>query len=181
MPRIKYQPADIDKPEELVASIRARRGGTLLNLDRLLLHSPPFAKGWNEFLREVRNGLSLSPKLRELAICGVAVLNGAEYEFHHHAPEFIRAGGSATQVEALRKFEIAANETGIFDIDERAVIQLTLEMTLGVQVSDVTFASVRTTLPDDKSLVELVGVIAAYNMVSRFLVALGVQPENTEV
>jgi polar amino acid transport system substrate-binding protein len=177
MPRIKYQPEDMDKPEDLVASIRARRGGTLLNLDRMLLHSPPFAKGWNEFLREVRCGLSLSPKLRELAICGVAVLNGAEYEFHHHAPEFIKAGGTVAQVEALRNFETAANESDIFDAAECAVIQLTLEMTREVQVSDSTFASVKSSLPDDQSMVELVGVIAAYNMVSRFLVALGVKPE----
>jgi alkylhydroperoxidase family enzyme len=36
---------------------------------------------------------------------------------------------------------------------------------------------VRATLPDHQQVVELVGVIAAYNMVSRFLVALGVEPE----
>jgi len=180
MPRIKYQPEDIAKPEDLVSSIRARRGGTLLNLDRMLLPSPPFAKGWNEFLREVRNGLSLAPKLRELAICGVAVLNGAEYEFHHHAPEFIKAGGTVAQVEALRNFETAANESDIFDAAERTVIQLTLEMTHGVKVSDSTFASAKSSLPDDQSMVELVGVIAAYNMVSRFLVVLGVKLEETE-
>ncbi len=177
MPRIQYQPAEIDSPEDIVSSIRARRGGRLLNLDRMLLHSPPFAKGWNDFLREVRSGLNLSPKLRELAICGVAVLNGAEYEFHHHAPEFMKAGGTAAQVEALRNFETAADETAIFDATERAVIQLILEMTYEVQVSDSSFAAVRSALPDDQSLVELVGVIAAYNMVSRFLVALGVEPE----
>jgi hypothetical protein len=81
MPRIQYRSADIENPKEIVSSIRARRGGALLNLDRMLLHSPPFAKGWNEFLRG--NGLTLAPKLRELAICGVAVLNNAEYEFLH--------------------------------------------------------------------------------------------------
>lgn len=181
MLRIPCLPAGINSPEELVASIRARRGGTLFNLDRMLLHSPPFAKGWNEFLREVRSGLSLSPKLRELAICGVASLNGAEYEFHHHAPEFIKAGGTANQVEALRNFETGASATGLFDIAERAVIRLTIEMTREVHVSDNTFASVRGTLPDDQSMVELVGVIAAYNMVSRFLVALEVPPEQPEV
>jgi alkylhydroperoxidase family enzyme len=181
MPRIPYQPADIDEPEELVDSIRARRGGRLLNLDRMLLHSPPFAKGWNELLREVRSGLSLAPGLRELAICMVAVLNGAEYEFHHHAPEFIKAGGSPAQVEALRNIEIAAIDASNFDIAELAVIQLTLEMTRGVYVSDKTFASMRNALPDDQSLVELLGVIATYNMVSRFLVALEVQPEEAEV
>lgn len=181
MPRIKYQPADIDRPEELVSSIRARRGGALLNLDRMLLHSPPFAKGWNEFLREVRSGLSLSPKLRELAICGVAVLNNAEYEFLHHVPEFMKAGGTAVQVEALRSLEAATNELSLFDDTERAVIHLLLEMTRGVQVSDSTFTAARNALPDDQSLVELVGVIAAYNMVSRFLVALGVEPEQRGV
>jgi len=30
----------------------------------------------------------------------------------------------------------------------------------------------------DRQTVELVGVVAAYNMVSRFLVALGVEPES---
>jgi len=47
MPRIPYLPSDIGEPEMLVASIHARRGGTLLNLDRMLLHTPPLAKGWN--------------------------------------------------------------------------------------------------------------------------------------
>ncbi len=180
MPHIPYLPADIDSPEELVTSIRTRRGGTLLNLDRMLLHSPPFAKGWNDFLRVVRGGLSLDPKLRELAICGVAVLNGAEYEFHHHSPEFIKAGGTAAQVDALCNFENAATLTALFDAAERAVIGLTIEMTRAVQVNGSTFAALREALPDDQSRVELVGVIAVYNMVSRFLVALGIEPEQAE-
>ena len=102
MPRIPYQPADLAEPAAIVDAIRSRRGGGLLNLDRMLLQSPAFAKGWNAFLGEVRTGLSLSPKLRELAMCVVAVINGAEYEFIHHAPEFIKAGGNQQQVEALR-------------------------------------------------------------------------------
>jgi alkylhydroperoxidase family enzyme len=32
-------------------------------------------------------------------------------------------------------------------------------------------------LQSDQLVVELVGVVATYNMVSRFLVALGVEPE----
>jgi len=50
-------------------------------------------------------------------------------------------------------------------------------MTRDVQVSDSTFAAVKAALADAQQVVELVGVIAAYNMVSRFLVALGVTPE----
>lgn len=49
MPRIPY--ADVDAaPQEVVAPIRARRGGVLLHLDRMLLHSPAYARGWNALL-----------------------------------------------------------------------------------------------------------------------------------
>jgi alkylhydroperoxidase family enzyme len=177
MPRIPYQPLDLAEPRAIVEAIRQRRGGILLNLDRMLLHSPAFASGWNAFLREVRNGLQLSPKLRELAMCVVAVINGAEYEFHHHAPVFIEAGGTPAQVQALREPDRAALDTMLFDETERAAIQLTLEMTRTVKVEDATFARVRAALESDQLTTELVGVIAAYNMVSRFLVALGVEPE----
>ena len=77
MPIIPYKSEDIQEPAELIAAIRTRRGGTLLNLDRMLLHSPPFATGWNNFLGTVRNDLGVPVKLRELAICAVAILNGA--------------------------------------------------------------------------------------------------------
>lgn len=176
MSRIPYQPADLAQPADIVDAIRNRRGGHLLNLDRMLLHSPPFAKGWNAFLGEVRSSLVLPPKIRELAMCLVAVLNGAEYEFHHHAPEFIRAGGSPAQVEALREPD-TARHSPLFDAAEQAIIHLTIDMTRQVTVSDETFSEVRTNLHNDRFVVELVGVIATYNMVSRFLVALGIEPE----
>jgi alkylhydroperoxidase family enzyme len=177
MPRIPYLPDDLNEPAELVAAIRARRGGLLLNLDRMLLHSPPFAAGWNAHLRAVRTELALDPKLRELAICVVAVENGAEYEFHHHAPEFVKAGGSAAQVEALRDPDAACESAALFDSTERAVLALAVEMTRNVAVDDATFEAVRRAL-GDRCTVELVGTIATYNMVSRFLVALGVEPED---
>ena len=54
MPRLPYVPLDIAEPKEVVAAVRARRGGTLLNLDRILLHSPPVAM-------ELRNEWGLRP------------------------------------------------------------------------------------------------------------------------
>lgn len=177
MPRLTYQPIDLVEPADIVDAIRERRGGQLLNLDRMLLHSPAFTRGWNAFLREVRTGLELPPRMRELAMCVVAVLNGAEYEFHHHAPEFLRAGGNSHQVDAMRDPEAAAENASLFDDKERAVILLTLEMTRNVAVRDATFSAVRSALGNDQLTVELVGVIAAYNMVSRFLVALDIEPE----
>lgn len=178
MPRIAYQPEDIAQPAALVEAIRARRGGRLLHLDRMLLHSPPLAAGWNGYLKAVRTELALDPRLRELAMCVVASLNGAHYEFHHHAPEFLRAGGTAPQAEALRDPERALQDGALFDGTALAALRLSIEMTRQVAVGDESFAAVHAAL-GDRQTVELVAVIATYNMVSRFLVALGVEPEPT--
>jgi alkylhydroperoxidase family enzyme len=105
------------------------------------------------------------------------VLNGADYELQQHTPEFLRAGGTAAQVDALARFATEAVATAIFDATERAVLQLAFEMTRNVQVSDATFERVQSALSDTRQVVELVGAIATYNMVSRFLVALQVDLE----
>jgi AhpD family alkylhydroperoxidase len=162
---------------ELVTRIRTRRGGRLLNLDRLLLRSPPFAAGWNAHLGAVRTELVLPPKLRELAICAVAVLNGAEYELEHHAPEWLRAGGSARQLEALKGLPPSAGYPAVFDAVDQAVLGLCVEMTREIKVCNTTFERVRSMLQDERQVVELVGVVATYNMVSRFLVALEIDRE----
>lgn len=177
MPRIPFMPKNVIKSEELVASMLARRGGRLWNLDRMLLHTPPLAQGWNTYLGAVRGELGVPTRLMELAICGVAVLNDCEYEFYHHAPEFMKAGGSAAQVEGLRSLARTMDDPALFDATEQAVLRLTLEMTRSVRVSDETFAAAREALGDTQQMVELVGIIATYNMVSRFLVALDVEPE----
>jgi alkylhydroperoxidase family enzyme len=164
-------------PAEVVEAIRKRRGGTLLNLDRMLLNSPAFAVGWNGFLGAVRNALSLDAKLRELAICAMAVLNRADYELLQHAPEWLAAGGTQAQLDRLADFDAALQDAALFCEAERAVLQLTLEMTRNVQVTSQCFQRVQEALAAPQAQVELVGVIAAYNMVSRFLEALHVQPE----
>ena len=174
---IPYQPADIDEPHELVAAIRARRGGALLNLDRMLLHSPPLARGWNGHLRAVRTELEVSARLRELAICVVAVVTGADYEFGQHGPEFLKAGGTTRQLDAVGRIGATDPDAAAFDPAERAIIALALEMTRNVRVRRATSDAARAALASDRQMVELVGIIATYNMVSRFLVALDVEPE----
>ena len=178
MPRIPYKPHDDAGPQEVVAPIRARRGGTLLNLDRMLLHSLPFASGWNGLLGAVRREFALPFKLRELVICAVGANLGAAYEVYQHRPEFLKAGGSEAQIAALSDLRRAAEDASLFDATERVVLQMTLELTRDGQVSDGTFAAAQAALPDTQQLVELVGVIATYNMVARFINALGIQPES---
>jgi alkylhydroperoxidase family enzyme len=174
---IPYQPMDLAEPAELVAAIRKRRGGQFINLDRMLLHSVPVAQGWNHFIGEVRNNLSLDPKLRELAMCSVAVLNGAEYEFIHHAPPFKKAGGTEEQVQALRMIGQPSFPRDLFSQVENDAADLSLQMTRNIKVDPELMKRLQKALGNTDT-VELVTVIAAYNMVSRFLIALEVNPED---
>lgn len=176
---IPYLPMELTEPADLVASIRKRRGGDLINLDRMLLHSIPIAEGWNHFVGVIRNNLALDPKLRELAMCGVAVLNGAEYEFFHHAPPFKKAGGTEVQVEALRLLGTPQFPRNCFSALEYDTADLTLQMTRHINVDDQLMVRLRDVLGNTRT-VELVTVIAAYNMVSRFLIALQVGPEDQQ-
>jgi alkylhydroperoxidase family enzyme len=177
MPRLPYKTDAAAGPEEIVAAIRERRGGTLFNLDRQLLYSPALAVAWNQMMGTVRTRLDLPPRLREIAICVVATVNQAAYEFHHHAPVLLAAGGSEAQVDALRDVDAALARADLFDRAELATLRLAVEMTRSVRVVDATFDEARAALGDDARLVELVATIASYNMVSRVIVALGIEAE----
>ena len=167
------------QPHDLVDAIRARRGGTLLNLDRALLWSEPLARGWNVYLKNVRTGLAASRKLRELGICTVALITGAHYEYHHHAPDFLAAGGSQAELDALNGFVNAGapgTPGGALAGEEALVVEYATSMTRDVRVPDALFDRMRDRF-DTTQLVELTAAIATYNMVARFLLALGVTPE----
>ena len=160
-----------------MAAIRARRaGGKLLNLDRMLLNSPNFAKGWNAMFGAIRGQLAVPAKLRETAIMSVGVLNKADYEWAQHEGEYLKAGGTQDQLKALKDPSRAERDPKRFDEAERATLALTREMTQKIAVSAATMKRVRAVLPDDQ-VVELIGTIAGYNMVSRFVVATGVELE----
>jgi alkylhydroperoxidase family enzyme len=178
-----WTPALKPQPQDLVDAVLKRRGGTLINLDKALLWSEPLARGWNVYLGAVRTGLPTSRKLRELGICTVALLTGAAYEYKHHAPDFLTAGGTQAELDALNAVvkadARAPADHPAFGAVEQLVVRYAAQMTLDVKVSDEVFEGLRQHF-DTTGLVELTSAIATYNMVARFLVALGVSPEEHE-
>jgi alkylhydroperoxidase family enzyme len=167
---------DEDSPDidgELLRNIRARRGGTLLNLDRQLLHSAPLARGWNSLMGAIRGQTQLDGTLRELVILRVAVLNRAPYEFDQHAPVALDEGLSQAQVDAVRDWY----DSALFDSRQRHVLAYADAMTLQVQVPQPLFDALRSHL-SDREVVELTATVASYNMVSRFLEALQIEIES---
>jgi len=167
MARIPYP--DTDRPDlaPLVERIKAERGGRLLNLYRMLLHSPPIASGWLALFTAIRQQSTLAGRLRELVILRIAVLNGAEYEFKAHVPFALQEGFTPAQIDALKAGRAPEDLT---EVDE-AVLVYAEAMTRTVRVSDPVFAAVRKHL-GDRELVELTATIAGYNLVSRVLEAL---------
>ncbi|MEU4223157.1 carboxymuconolactone decarboxylase family protein [Nonomuraea sp. NPDC026600] len=170
--------------DEIAARIRARRGGPLHPLDEMLLHSPQLADGWNSFLGAVRRRMSLPDMIRELVILRIAVLNRADYEWEAHEPDARRAGLNDAQLDAVKRMAvpIPGSVSGplrdrvldsVFSEAQRLAIAYADAVTINVHVSDEVFDALRPHFTE-KELVELTATVAAYNMVSRFLVALRV-------
>ena len=172
MARIPYPDPSRYEGQPLAERIRSERGGQLLNLYRMLLHSPSVTEGWLAFLTAIRHKTELPARYRELAILRVAVLNGAEYEFEAHVPFALQEGVSRAAIEAVR----ANRATSDLDEDDRAVVAYADAMTREIHVPDDVFARIRERFAE-REVVELTATIAAYNCVSRFLEALRIDPE----
>ena len=153
----------------------ARARGDISPLYRALLNSAPLAAGWETMLTAVRQKTSLDAALRELVILRVAVLNRASFEFSAHLPLARQAGLSAAKIDAVR----AAPSAPPYDERELATLAYADAMTRDVDVPDGVFEGVRAHF-DAATLVELTVLIAAYNMVSRFLVALRIEAPDAD-
>jgi alkylhydroperoxidase family enzyme len=138
-------------------------------LYQVLLNSAPIAQGWEAMLTAVRNKSSVPADLRELMILRVAVLNKASFEFEAHIPHALKAGVPQEKIDALRSLTLS----DLFTDEEKLLLQMTDHMTRDVEVPAELMAKVTHQYSAEK-VVELVATVAAYNMVSRFLVALNI-------
>jgi len=81
---------EAEHPElgEMIAPIKAGRRGGLLNVYKLLLHSPALAQTWFDHNGAVRWKTKLTGRLREIVIIRVAHLNGVDYVLAQHVPDW---------------------------------------------------------------------------------------------
>lgn len=163
--------------------IAARRNPRpLIPLDLALLHNPSVADGWSSFIGAIRTQTSIPDTLKELAIARIASLNNAVHEWDVHAALALKAGVSADVMRAVLETpfvgrgESKSAQDGVLGVlskEERAVLVYTDQMTVGVQVEDEVSEALKAVMGDTQ-VVELTATVAAYNCVSRFLVALDV-------
>jgi 4-carboxymuconolactone decarboxylase len=164
-----------DHPElaESIAKIKGARGDRLINIYRLMLHSPALANAWFDLNQAVRYGTEIDGQSRELAVIRVAVLNDVQYVQRAHGPAYaLKEGLTPEQVTALANWQTS----NLFSSQQRALLAYTDAMTLRIDVPDTVFNEVRKYFTE-RQTVELTMLIGAYNMLTRFLKALQVDPE----
>jgi 4-carboxymuconolactone decarboxylase len=171
MARVDYPPTDSAEAQAMVEQIRKERGGRFPHLFHMQLYNPAIVDGWLRLGTAVRFKSELDDATRELAICLVARTTGAEYEWRAHKRIAMEQGFSEAALEAIRDWR-----SGEFDERQRAVLELTEQLTKDVDVSDTAFDAARKHL-SPRQLVELVTTVGYYNMVARFLVGLRIDLE----
>src|ERR1700739_3784961 len=116
-----------------------------------------------------RFGSSLPPRLSELAIIVTGAFWRAPFEWHAHAPLAIKAGIDPAAVEAIRTGRMPqfARE------DEAAVYAFASELTQQRRVSDPTYHRA-VDLLGTRAVVELVGILGYYTLISMTIVAFEV-------
>jgi len=80
------EPEDHPALEPVVAKIRSGRRGTVINVYKLLLHTPHVAEVWLDLINAVRWKVDLDGRLREIVIIRVGYLNDCSYVVKQHVP-----------------------------------------------------------------------------------------------
>jgi alkylhydroperoxidase family enzyme len=156
-----------------IAKIKGARGGRLINIYRLMLHSPMLADAWFDLNQAVRYGTEIDGQCRELAVIRVAILNDVEYVQRAHGPAYaLKEGLTPEQVTAIGGWQ----SSNLFTDRQRALLGYTDAMTRDIEVPDPVFDAVLKHF-SERQTVELTMLIGAYNMLTRFLKALKVDPE----
>jgi 4-carboxymuconolactone decarboxylase len=158
---------------DLVEKIRSGRRGNVINVYKLLLHSPPVAENWFNLINTLRWGTELPGRLREIVIIRIGQLNRVDYVINQHVPKLALAEG-LTQAECDALADWAASD--YFSKAERAALSYTESMTRNIQVPKIIFAALGPHF-NDQEIVELTALIGAYNMHTRVVQALEIDPE----
>jgi alkylhydroperoxidase family enzyme len=98
--------------------------------------------------------------VREIAICRVAVLNGAGYEWEHHAPLARKGGVGEEGMKVLGREESTGEGSTEEGLSEKqwAVVRYTDAMTRGVRVTDEVFGELGKHF-DDREVVEITATV----------------------
>ena len=149
-----------------------------INLYRALVNSPDAARSFLGVGRYIRFHSRLDPRLREMAILQVGYATRSRYEFSHHIKIAREFGVTDEDIRAI-ELDTQGQPTDLSSL-ERAVLRAARELTAQPNLSDATFAELKTGF-DNERLVDLLLTISFYCGVVRLLAALQIDVEDDYV
>lgn len=173
MARISYV-EEKDHPE-LAAEIGKIKGGrgNLINVYKLLLHSPTVCMTWFEHIGAIRWKTKLSPRLREIAIVRIASVVKYAYALQQHVPTIaVPDGVSLEECEALKDWKASK----FFNQAERAALAYIDAMIAAPEVPDPVFEALRKHY-SEREIVEITILAGTYIMHNRVTTALRIDLE----
>lgn len=174
MARIKIRtPEEMTQEQRRVYddTVRGRRGRMPAPL-AAWLESPVLADRAQKLGEFVRYETSLLPRLSELAILVVARHWTAQFEWSAHKAEALKAGLAQGIID-----DIAARRTPRFpDEDERAIYEFSASLNQRHGVSDELYRATAERI-GLRGVVELVGILGYYTLISMTLNAFEIEPE----
>jgi 4-carboxymuconolactone decarboxylase len=155
-----------DVQQALVDAIAAGPRGKFSNSGpfAVYLHAPGFGNLAQQLGAHVRFGTSVPPRLSEFAILCTGARWKAQYEWYAHAQLAATQGVKAATIRDLQ----AGRAPKSAPPDERAIYAFVNELYATRRVSNATYARVHRLL-GDRGMVELVGTLGYYVMVSMTL------------
>lgn len=152
--------------QALVAAISSGPRGRFSNSGpfAVYLHAPGFGHMAQQLGGYVRLGTSVPPRLSELAILCTARFWQAQYEWVAHAAIAAKQGVKPATIRDLQ----AGRTPTSAPRDEMAIYAFVRELYATRRVSDATYKRVHKLL-GDAGIVELVGILGYYAMVSMIL------------
>jgi 4-carboxymuconolactone decarboxylase len=169
LPELRYEDMTAEQQrihDDIAAGPRGRVEGPL----KVWLHAPKLATHAQKLGAHARFQSALPPALSELAILVTAATWRSDFEWYAHTRLAREAGISDAVIEAIRK----GDEPALTDAKSRAVYAVACELHQTRALSDATYAAAEEAL-GRSALVDLVGIIGYYTLVSMTLNAFRVE------
>ncbi len=168
-------PATYDADQQRIAAeIASGPRGVVAGPLAIWLHRPGLADTAQALGAYCRYVTSLGPRLSELAILVTGRVFGSEYEWFAHKDHALAAGLPATTIEAIR-----LNQTPDFETEEeRVVYDVARAAHLNRRLDDALYARAMDLLGQDR-LVDLVGLLGYYTLISLTINVFGVTPPDS--
>jgi len=151
---------------------RTSRGLGVLNVFKVMAHSPELMQSWWSMMAVLFARLQLDPRLRELAILRLFQITRSPYGFAHHVRIGRDVGITDAQVAALDTYA----SSDLFSPVDKLVLRYTDAVTRLEDSSPAIAEELRAHL-SEREVVELTFCIANWNMMAHLLLPLEIELE----